>query len=82
LRKWRRGERLTGSEERVVRAAQQSAILVMSYGKRALLCLAGRGVGPAAATRILGSCRSYEELVREIAKAEASYARTREYWDR
>lgn len=81
LRKWRRGERLTREERRVVKAAQQSAILVMSYGKKALLCLAGRGVGPAAATRILSSCRSYEELVREVAKAEANYARTREYWD-
>jgi len=80
LEKWRRGEKLSEEELRVVRSAQKSAILIMSYGKKALLCLAGRGVGPTVAARILGACRSEDELLREIVKAEAEYVRTREYW--
>ena len=80
LEKWRRGEKLSEEEMRVVKNAQRSAILVMSYGRRALLCLAGRGIGPAVAARVLSASRSEDELLREIVKAEAEYVRTREYW--
>ncbi len=80
LRRWRRGAKLSKEESEVVRDAQKSAILVMSYGKRALLCLAGRGVGPTVAARILSLEKGEEELVREIARAEVEYLRTREYW--
>ena len=80
LEKWRKGRRLSRSELRIVRSAQQSAILVLSYGKRALICLAGRGVGPRVATRILSSCKDYDELVERVARAEVEYVRTREYW--
>jgi ATP-dependent Lhr-like helicase len=80
LEKWRRGGKLSEEELRVVRNAQKSAILVMSYGRKALLCLAGRGVGPTVAARILSLSRTEEDLLREIAKAEADYLRTREYW--
>lgn len=82
LKKWRRGAKLSEAEEDVVRSAQKSAILVMSYGKRALLCLAGRGVGPTVAARILSLEKSEEELLRAIVKAEVEYLRTREYWSR
>ncbi|MEM2217485.1 MAG: DEAD/DEAH box helicase [Thermofilaceae archaeon] len=81
LKKWRRSEKLTESEMKIVKSAQKSAILVMSYGKKALFCLAGRGVGPVVAARMLSLSKDYDELVREIAKAEADYVRTREFWD-
>lgn len=80
LRKWRRGVKLARGEEDIVRSAQKSAILTMSYGKKALLCLAGRGVGPTVAARILSHGISEEELIREVVRAEAEYLRTREYW--
>jgi len=80
LERWRRGEKLSEEEVRIVRNAQKSALLVMSYGRKALLCLAGRGVGPTAAARILSASRSEDELLREIVRAEAEYLRTREYW--
>lgn len=80
LEKWRRGGKLSAEELRIVRNVQKSAILVMSFGRKALLCLAGRGIGPTVASRILSSCRTEEDLLREIARAEADYVRTREYW--
>jgi ATP-dependent Lhr-like helicase len=63
-------------------AAYLSAELLATYGTRALLVLAGRGIGPETARRILG--RPYENdqaLVAEILRAERNYARTREFWD-
>lgn len=80
LEKWRRGARLSREEEEVVRNAQKSAILVMSYGRKALICLAGKGVGPTVAARILSVGKSEEELVKEVVKAEVEYLRTREFW--
>ncbi len=81
LRKWKRGEELTESEAKIVKSAQKSALLVLSYGKKALFCLAGRGVGPTVAARILSLGKDYDELAREVARAEADYVRTREFWD-
>ncbi|MCS7104688.1 MAG: DEAD/DEAH box helicase [Thermofilaceae archaeon] len=82
LKKWRKGGKLSKEETDIVKNAQKSAILLMSYGRKALLCLAGRGIGPTVASKILSASKSEEELVRDIAKAEVNYLRTREYWDR
>jgi ATP-dependent Lhr-like helicase len=63
-------------------SAYLSAELLATYGPRALLVLAGRGIGPETARRILA--RPYENdqaLVGEILRAERTYARTREFWD-
>jgi ATP-dependent Lhr-like helicase len=65
-----------------IRAAYTSAELLATYGERALLCLAGRGIGPETARRILMR-RNQDEaaLLAEILRAERSYARTRAFWD-
>lgn len=69
-------------EDRLVRRAVQEAHLVGTYGKRAVLALAGRGVGPEAAARILGRLHAHEaDFLREILAAEVQYARTRRFWD-
>jgi len=81
IRRWREGGELTEDEMRLVRSAQQAAILYMSYGRKALMCLAGRGVGPATARRILSRSGDLDEIVTLVAKAEVEYERTREYWD-
>lgn len=66
----------------VVRAAYTTAELLSNYGEKALLALAGRGIGPETARRLLARLyRSPSELVGEILKAERSYARTRAFWD-
>ncbi|MGQ4870940.1 MAG: DEAD/DEAH box helicase [Candidatus Thorarchaeota archaeon] len=83
LRKRREGKALTRHEMKEYSAAALSASLVSQCGKRALLVLAGRGVGPATAARILtpGVAGNRLELLRRITEAEKTYAQTRRFWD-
>lgn len=61
----------------------KTANLVATYGRRALLVLSARGVGPDAAARILGHQHDdLYALLRDILAAELTYARTRGFWDR
>ncbi len=57
-----------------------SAELVAFYGKSAIKVMAGRGIGPKTAARILSIASDEGELYRLILKAEIDYARTKRYW--
>jgi len=73
---------LSPEEEREWQRGWTSASLVQTSGKRAVIAMSGRGVGPATAIRILRRfCRTEEEFYTEILKAEREYARTRMFWD-
>jgi ATP-dependent Lhr-like helicase len=62
--------------------AWKSASLVQTSGKRAILTMAARGVGPVIASRILRKpIRNEAEFYSEILKAEREYQRTRLFWD-
>jgi ATP-dependent Lhr-like helicase len=74
------GKKLTGEEKKIVEQASQTANLVLTYGKSAAVVLAGRGIGPRVATRILAKRRTGDELYKEILRAEKTYARTRRFW--
>lgn len=68
-------------EKRLLSSAHLSAELVATYGRNALVVLAGRGIGPETAKRILS--RGYEsadDLIAEVLRAEKNYARTRDFW--
>ena len=66
----------------LVRAGYTTAELLAQHGERALLVLAGRGIGPETARRLLARMyRSEDELMTEVLRAERSYARTRAFWD-
>jgi len=59
----------------------ESANLYLNYGKKALVVLAGIGIGPATAKRILRKRIIEEsELYTEILKAEELYIKTKEFW--
>jgi ATP-dependent Lhr-like helicase len=74
--------RLKNEEDVKWKQAWKSASLVQIYGKKAVTVLAGRGVGPKAAARILRKpLHTEEELYAEILKAERLFARTRDFWD-
>jgi ATP-dependent Lhr-like helicase len=74
--------KLTLEEEDQWRRAWRSAGLVQTAGKKAILTMAARGVGPATAARILRQyVHSEAELYSEILKAEREYQRTRLFWD-
>ena len=60
----------------------KSASLARSHGERAALVIAGRGIGPDTAGRILRKqLRDESDLVKAIIEAEITYARTRRFWD-
>ncbi len=82
LTKLSKGEKLSADEEKKYKRAMLSASLVSEYGRAALMVLAGRGIGPSTASRILRPSRlARRSLLQEIAKAEKMYARTRQFWD-
>ncbi len=58
-----------------------SAELVSRYGKIAAMVMAGRGIGPEFARRILTKWKGDKsELIKEILNYEINYARTRRFW--
>ena len=60
----------------------KSASLAKSHGERAALVIAGRGIGPDTAGRILRKQLGDDsDLVKAIIEAEITYARTRRFWD-
>ena len=73
---------LSAEEEREWQKGWTSASIVQTSGKRAIIAMSGRGVGPTTAIRILRHfCRTEEEFYTEVLKAEREYARTRMFWD-
>ncbi|HEY1198534.1 MAG TPA: DEAD/DEAH box helicase [Thermoplasmata archaeon] len=81
-RRVRRERALPAGTETLVRTGYTSAELVAHYGERALYALAGRGIGPETARRLL--MRLYRDdnaFFTEILRAERAYARTRVFWD-
>lgn len=74
--------KLTDEEEERWNRAWKSASLVQTAGRKAILAMAARGVGPTTAARILRRyVRSEAEFYSEILKAEREYQRTRLFWD-
>ncbi len=66
------------TDKRIVKNAN----LVNSYGGKAAIVLAGRGIGPEVAARILMKMHVDEDdLLRDIMAAEVRYARTKRFWD-
>ncbi len=69
-------------QEKMTRRAYRAASLVQSHGKRAVVALAARGVGPHNAARIINKLREDEDaFYRDILTREREYARTRSFWD-
>jgi ATP-dependent Lhr-like helicase len=70
-----------GPEERAVeQRLLRNANIVLSSGKKAVIALAARGVGPEAASRILATQSEGDAFYREILKAESQYVRTHRFW--
>jgi ATP-dependent Lhr-like helicase len=62
------------------KSIQLTADLYLSYGKKALLALAGRGIGPETAKKVLSRGRDETTLLKLILQAEKQYARTKRFW--
>ena len=69
------------SEERAIeQRLMKNANIVLSSGKKAVIALSARGVGPEIASRILGTLTEDDAFYREILKAERNFIQTHRYW--
>ncbi len=72
---------LTNEEAKKFERVRRTADLFLVYGKKAVICLAAKGVGPNTATRILARYHKNEDdLLKDILAAERTYLRTKRYW--
>ncbi len=83
LARRRIGEDLSPEELKELSQARRKADLILSYGKDAVRALQVKGVGPEAASRILGKMHSDKDaFYMDLLKAKVQYLRTREFWDK
>ncbi len=74
--------KLSDQEKKDIMRIKRIANLANEHGRRAAYALAGRGVGPDAASRILRSMYVDEdEFLRDILNAEILYAKNKRFWD-
>ncbi|HKM08897.1 MAG TPA: DEAD/DEAH box helicase [Candidatus Methanomethylophilaceae archaeon] len=75
-------KRLTPQEKKELQRMSRNANLVREEGKRAVFTLAGRGIGPDSASRLLrGIYVDEDDFLRGIMAAEIQYAKTKRFWD-
>jgi ATP-dependent Lhr-like helicase len=82
LKRRLRNKKLSSEELEDLTYARRTADLVLSYGKKALIALQVKGVGPETASRILGKMHQEEkEFYMDLLKAKIQYLRTRPFWE-
>jgi len=70
------------SDKKEIMRISKNANLVKESGSKAVLILAGRGIGPDSASRILNRMHTDEDdLLRDILASEVLYARNKRFWD-
>ncbi len=72
---------LNAEELKEFQTLRRSADLTIVYGKKAVVAMAGHGVGPQTAARILAGLPDKEKLFKDILEAEKNFVKTRIYWD-
>ncbi|HML02696.1 MAG TPA: DEAD/DEAH box helicase [Candidatus Bathyarchaeia archaeon] len=81
LRRRLKGEELGLEELAHLTYARRTADLTLSYGKKALIALQVKGIGPETAFRILGKMHPNEDdLYMDLLRAKIQYLRTKPYW--
>ena len=83
LARRREGKELSPEKLKELSQTRRKADLILSYGKDAVRALQVKGVGPEAASRILGKMHSNQDaFYMDLLKAKVQYLRTREFWDK
>ncbi len=70
----------TEEEKAIEQRLFRNANIVLSSGKKAVIALSARGVGPEHASRILATLADGDAFYREILKAERTFIQTHRYW--
>ncbi len=83
LEKKRDGRDLQDDEMKLLVKTRQSADMVLSYGRRAIIAQCVYGIGPQTAYRILARMHDDEgEFYRDLLEAKMAFITNRPYWDR
>ncbi|MFQ6020808.1 MAG: DEAD/DEAH box helicase [Candidatus Aenigmatarchaeota archaeon] len=81
IKKRLQGKDLTNEELKKLERIKRSADLTIVYGKKAAIVLAGRGIGPQTASRILARMHKNENMFfRDILNAERQFIKTKKFW--
>ena len=70
----------TKEEKAIEKRMMMNANIILSSGKKAMIVLAAKGVGPDTASRILAKQYEGDALYKEILVAERNYIRTHRFW--
>ncbi|MCY4732373.1 DEAD/DEAH box helicase [Natronomonas gomsonensis] len=77
-----RSQEKDDEQQKQTERAYKAASLVQSHGKKAVIALAARGVGPRNAAYIINNHREDEtDFYRDILERERQYAKTKSFWD-
>lgn len=81
IKKKLKGSDLTGEELAKWNRMNKISDLIIVYGKKAVIALAARGVGPKTAVRILrGMYNDEKEFFKTLLEAERQFIRTKKFW--
>jgi ATP-dependent Lhr-like helicase len=75
------GNKLSTEENHKFERAWKIASLINNFGKKAIVVLAGYGIGADTAARILRNYIDEDEIYKSIYEAERQYVTTRGFWD-
>lgn len=73
-------KRMTAEEKAIVDRILATSYLIVASGHDAIKVLAGRGIGPTTASRLLARLSKGDDLLRDILEAEKKFAKTRRFW--
>ncbi len=81
IKKNLKGSSLTKEEKKKLERIKWTAELALNSGRNAAICLAGRGIGPDTATRLLAKpYKTEDDLFKLVLEAEKNFIKTKRFW--